>query len=226
MLSTVEHVIYYSDRCVGQNLNKTVFSMFCYYVELQASIGRKLTIEHKLMKTGHSHMEVDTVHAAIEKAKRRTTANIEIPHDWALFISAITRFFVTGTLCQKKTPEGEMVRFKDIMVFRYSTDAPGKVSYKYDPGQDFFETVHLLHQTAKVENITLHPLNTEPLTLPDAKLNDLRGLLPYICKQDYYKTFLKKLVPTKRGRKAKSIKEDNFEDDMDAEVAEEEIPLD
>lgn len=67
-------------------------------------------------------------------------------------------------------------------------------------------------------------MNTEPLALPDAKLNDLRGLLPYITNRDFYLPFLKKLIPAKRGRKARSRKEDNFEDDMDIEIDEEAFP--
>lgn len=43
------------------------------------------------MRTGHSHMEVDTVHSAIEKAKNKTKIDIETLDDWVVLISAIKR---------------------------------------------------------------------------------------------------------------------------------------
>lgn len=183
-----------------------------------------------------THMDVDTIHAAIERAKRISTTDIEIPHDWAIFISAIRRsipfkvyeleqkcFLAFKALEQRYTipktsTDGNPVRFKDIMMFEYSTEAPGQVSYKYDLEQERAEVMQVVQKKAVImESIELEPLNNAPLSLPDAKLSDLRGLLPYIRQKEYYQTFLKTLVPTKRGRKAKSNVLDDFENDMDFE---------
>lgn len=60
MPTTVEEVIYYSDRCSGQNLNKNVVFLFTHVLETFKKRGRSLRIHHKFMRTGHSHMEVDT----------------------------------------------------------------------------------------------------------------------------------------------------------------------
>lgn len=88
---TVETIVYYSDRCTVQNNNKNIVFLLSYFIEMMEARGRKLSIVHKFMHTGHSHMEVDSVHAAIEKAKKKTNMNIEIPHDWAALISNIRR---------------------------------------------------------------------------------------------------------------------------------------
>lgn len=43
------------------------------------------------MAPGHTHMEADTIHAAIETHKKKTTAEIEVPHDWSNFIKTVQR---------------------------------------------------------------------------------------------------------------------------------------
>lgn len=231
MPRTISHVVYYSDRCVGQNLNKTVVFTFAAYVEQAANEGRHLVIEHKLMRTGHSHMEVDTIHSAIEKAKKNTSIDIEIPHDWIILISAIKRsvpfdiiemeqrdFFALKDLSKrysipKKNTAGNPIKFMDIMVFRFSTDIPGTVYYKNDVEDEEFKQM-LIVSGLELEQIEVENIENEPITLPDAKLADLRGLLPFIKNKQFYETFLKTLVPSKRGRRPKSKLEDHFENDL------------
>jgi len=42
-------------------------------------------IDHKFLESGDTQMEVDTMHAAIERTSR--AANIFVPHDWQTIAS-------------------------------------------------------------------------------------------------------------------------------------------
>ncbi|KAJ8411115.1 hypothetical protein AAFF_G00181500 [Aldrovandia affinis] len=63
----VTRVILYFDTCGGQNRN-AAFSTMC----LRAVKGLPLTvIGHKFLESGHSQMEYDSIHAAVETARKR-----------------------------------------------------------------------------------------------------------------------------------------------------------
>lgn len=62
-----KHVIFYSDNCVAQNKNKFLFSMYLYCVE-NLDIN---SITHKYLVVGHTENEGDSMHACIEKEKKR-----------------------------------------------------------------------------------------------------------------------------------------------------------
>lgn len=89
----IDLVNYYSDRCSDQNLNFVICLTFLRFIRERNLVGRDMTIRHKFMVSGHSHMEVDSVHASIERAKTRSTIDIETPRDWAVFIASIERKF-------------------------------------------------------------------------------------------------------------------------------------
>ena len=76
--SHVTHLIKFSDRCPGQNLNLHV--VIADLVLLQNSPSLK-TIDSKLLVSGHTHMEVDSAHATIER-KKTSLYLIEVPNDW------------------------------------------------------------------------------------------------------------------------------------------------
>lgn len=232
----VEEVIMYSDRCAGQNNNRTVLFIMAYVTELAAADGRKLSICHKFMASGHSHMECDTIHSAIERAKKRTQVNIETPHDWTLFISSIRRsppiivkdmeqrdFFDFSVLesrytVPKCTINNETFKFKEARVFLCSSESPGLVQFKKDVGDNDFQCIKLLTTTTvALKHIQLKPILTKPIVLPTAKLEDLRRLLPFVSQKWYYEAFLKSLAPPGRGRKPRNTDCDNFDADFDYE---------
>lgn len=69
------------DRCSGQNLTFVICLTFFMFIRECNLVRRDMTIRHKLMVSGHSHMEVDSVHASIERAKTRSTIDIETPRE-------------------------------------------------------------------------------------------------------------------------------------------------
>ena len=74
---SVDQVTLYSDTCGGQNKNRIFAAAMVYSLQENPHIKR---IDQKFMVSGHSEMEVDSMHAAIEFAKKGTEVNI--PKDW------------------------------------------------------------------------------------------------------------------------------------------------
>lgn len=78
----VEHLIYYSDNCTGQNHNFTLPLMYELALKSKPNLKK---IEHKFLVVGHTHMECDSDHARIERAKPKDM-EIYIPRDWYTMI--------------------------------------------------------------------------------------------------------------------------------------------
>lgn len=62
------HVIFYSDCCVGQNRNSFMVTMFQTFLATESSNIE--TIDHKFLTPGHTHMECDVTHSIIERRKK------------------------------------------------------------------------------------------------------------------------------------------------------------
>lgn len=68
----VEHVVLYADTCGGQNRNQNILACLifatnnCKYIE-----NKNLKkLNPKFMESGHSYLEVDSMHAQIEKNRK------------------------------------------------------------------------------------------------------------------------------------------------------------
>ena len=70
---TKTHMILYSDASWGQNRNQVIATCFLEGIETIPSIN---IIDHKFLESGHTHMECDSMHSAVEHAKKKTHSNI------------------------------------------------------------------------------------------------------------------------------------------------------
>ena len=68
----------YSDCCAGQNRNQ--FLTAALHTILQSETTSLLEINQKYLESGHTQMECDSVHSAIERAKN--DVEIYIPRQW------------------------------------------------------------------------------------------------------------------------------------------------
>lgn len=194
--------------------------MFSFIMERIAENNLDIIIRHNFMVSGHSHMEVDSVHGAIERAKRETLMDIETPRDWAVFISQVRRkipievielhqnqFVALKQLNVRYTKpkfncDGNTWVFRTITSFEYRAKSLGIVFYKEDVHDDTMKKFEVAKPGELSKNdlpiLSDYPIQTEPIKLPQAKLNDLRDLLPFISNKRYYETLLKSLVTPKR----------------------------
>ena len=72
-------VILYSDTCGGQNRNSVVGSAIIHFLSRSKSIQQ---IEQKYFESGHSQMECDSMHSAIETTFQQQ--EIDLPSDYQL----------------------------------------------------------------------------------------------------------------------------------------------
>lgn len=75
--SIITELSLFSDTCGGQNRNQHVAAILLYTV----SNTHIQTIEHKFLESGHSYMECDSMHSAIEHAKKNT--DVFLMNVWA-----------------------------------------------------------------------------------------------------------------------------------------------
>ena len=68
-------LIIWSDGCTYQNKCSNLSSAL-----LSFAVGNNITIYHKYLEVGHTHMEVDSVHATIERTKKNQ--DIKLPTDY------------------------------------------------------------------------------------------------------------------------------------------------
>lgn len=71
----VEIINFYSDCCPGQNCNIYMTIMLLQVVNKCHARQRQLTINHKFVQSGHTHMEADSIHALREKTKKKMFSN-------------------------------------------------------------------------------------------------------------------------------------------------------
>lgn len=68
-------IIFYSDGCNYQNRNCLMSNAL-----LNTAIKHNVTIEQKILETGHTQMEADSVHSTIERAMKNR--NIDVPAEY------------------------------------------------------------------------------------------------------------------------------------------------
>ena len=81
-----KEVVMFSDTCGGQNRNQFIAILLLYVVRNHSSIQ---SLDYIFMVQGHSHMEVDSMHSAIE----RKAGGLQIydPYGWAVVASIARR---------------------------------------------------------------------------------------------------------------------------------------
>lgn len=132
---STEEVTIWSDNCPSQNRN---INAILAYIALLKLIPTLKVINHKYLLRGHTHLEVDSDHSLIERAKKKMPKfQIMTPWDWQQLVRlASTRFTVLNM---------EITDFKDFLSLINSTNAPFIQRKKFENGNDFkiSQVVHL-----------------------------------------------------------------------------------
>ena len=143
---SVRHFTSFSDTCAGQNRNQFVAAAMLHAVQ---QIDHLETIDLKYMESGHSYMEVDSMHATIENA--RTHQRIYTPREWQVVIRGArkrphpydvkvlkhTDFVDIKELAAKKinnrtrNTDGGIVNWLNIKWLRFEKSAPHTMQYKH-----------------------------------------------------------------------------------------------
>ncbi|CAG9772073.1 unnamed protein product [Ceutorhynchus assimilis] len=148
----VKHLSLFSDTCGGQNRNQQIAALLLYAVQN----SHLEIIEQKFLESGHSFMEVDSMHSAIEQQKK--FVSVYCVNDWMnIFKLARSQrgrnknkppyevgelkfdeFFdlkqLATQLLKNKTIDenGQKINWLKVKNFKYVKDKPNYFQYRYD----------------------------------------------------------------------------------------------
>lgn len=189
----VTEVSLFSDTCGGQNRNQHIATLFMHLVQTT----HLEVIEHKFLESGHSYMEVDSMHSAIEKAKKFVP--VFTMQDWL----TIFRLARSKGLKGKSPYEVKEMKFKDfvdlkqlskdkiknknrdingehvnwllVKCFKYCKASPGIIYYRYDHTSEY--TSLPVTGKGRPRLVTELPkMYSNPLPISDLKKRDLLKL--------------------------------------------------
>ncbi|CAH1643294.1 unnamed protein product [Spodoptera littoralis] len=182
----VTHVTLYSDTCSGQNRNQYIAAFLLYLVHTHRTIK---VLEQKYLESGHSYMEVDSMHSAIEKEKKytdtfsiidwkgimqrarskRQNKNVnpykvtELSYQDMIDVKSLSSKIIKNTTIAEN---GEKVCWLKIKCLRFQKDLPGFIKYRYDYDGPY----NLLNAlckpgrpTRRTQNSEMPTINTEDL---------------------------------------------------------------
>ncbi|CAG2211934.1 unnamed protein product [Mytilus edulis] len=186
LTANIKNVILYSDACAGQNRNQFTATGLMHAVINLPNIE---IIDHKFLESGHTQMECDSMHSAIEFAKKKT--EIYIPSQWATVVRMARRtnpysvvpiqhediydfkkLQKTTLTYSKVDANGEKVNWLKIKWLRYSKQEPQHILFKHTFDEDFrrLRIIELDKNGVPVTNIKGHELprkykGKQPITL-------------------------------------------------------------
>ena len=200
--ATVKEVILYSDSCTGQNRNQFITAVLLHAVQvLHIDV-----IEQKFLVPGHTQMECDSMHSAIEHAQRYQKTYV--PNDWLNVMKSARRrhpyqteqlsfgdFYDLRALAKdllsnrKTNSSGKSVNWMEIRCIRVSKASPGVVFYK----TDFSEPEYSRIQQGPCPSTVLQPLYETQLPISKLKKQDLLSLCSSCVIPSLYHDFYRAL---------------------------------
>lgn len=219
LLRLPEHITevnLFSDSCTAQNRNIQVAVMFLHFLAVDVANNSTMNlniINQKFLQPGHTHLEADTIHAAIEKERKKTAMKIDLPRDWANLIRCVKRRVPINVI---EMEQNQFLNFKSLLSERYvhrkENITRQKVPWmqikwlqyrKAEPGKIFYKLTFEENEEFQILDISrrgrrsgntfhLSPLYSGTLSLAAEKVTDLQALLPYIHQSS--RCFYEKLV--------------------------------
>lgn len=195
-----KEVVFFSDTCGGQNRNANV-AAFCLHAVKYLDIP---VINQMFFEPGHSQMEVDNIHAQIEKKKK----NVDIfdPSGWYTLIRSAckknpyTVYEVNQSdikcfktlkkeiLKNKNTDtNGNDVNWLKITWLQYRKDDTAHIYFKYRKNEENFRKIQVVRRTQRStqsKDAVLVEAYSRPIPISREKMQNLKEL----CN--------KKIIPT------------------------------
>lgn len=227
--NTITHLKTYSDTCSAQNSNINFSIMMLIALKKHPSLE---IIDQKFLEPGHTHLECDSNHARIERAKKSSEMKISIPHDWFQFVRTVrgkiplhvvemknNDFLSFSSLIKdiymKRTSDtaGKKINWLMIRWIRYSKNSD-VISFKYLLDRDSpFQELNLLKNRRSVGrpvDVTVPLEQNEPAPINPLKKKDLLSILPLL--DPVYHSFYRDLTTSSLHR---ITGPDNSETDSD-----------
>ena len=203
----ITELSYFSDTCGGQNRNQYVTAALHYALHHTSA----QIISHKFLESGHSTMESDSIHAAIETAKKNT--RIYVPSQWDTVIAMarkknpyrvipmsfssfkdIKDLKSTNYNSVKIDQNGDKVNWLKIKWIKVTKDHPENVFVNSTFEEANFQQLKFCRISRKKNLSTKHfelkPLYQSKIPISKAKTADLlalctKGIIPEDCHEFY-----------------------------------------
>ncbi|KAB0790124.1 hypothetical protein PPYR_15557 [Photinus pyralis] len=192
--NTVRHLVLYSDCCPGQNRNAVVACMLQQAVCL---VPHLKIIDLKFLEPGHTHMECDSMHAAIERASEKS--KIFWPDDWIniVILSNKKNPFKVSVLHhddfldykdlqgkimvnKKKADDGSILSWKEVKWLRFDKEQPNVMQYKSEYWEEEFKRINTGRRgrkpTARNSSYEMKKAYTDQIPIQKKKFNDLQQM--------------------------------------------------
>lgn len=209
----IEHVTLYSDCCAGQNRNQYVCSVLMHAV----SVLPIKIIDHKFLVPGHTMMECDSMHSAIEFSQRHLS--VYSVHEWVNIIQLARtknpytvrvmsfddfkdlKALASKMITNRRKFSSGTCNWLQIRWLRVEKKSPNQVLFKTDFDQESFD---VLSQSKRKKwiNAKLHNAYKSKLPISSAKYNDLMSMLKNNDIPEEYCEFYKNLP---HDRNAKNL---------------------
>ncbi|KAE8738910.1 hypothetical protein FOCC_FOCC015599 [Frankliniella occidentalis] len=205
----VEKLTLWSDTCSGQNKNSIVCGALITCITEHETLN---VIDHKFLVPGHTHMECDQVHAAIEKKKRgaeglhhpsdffnlvktveyrKKTLDVVEMKDQFLDFAALLKLKCQGPLVMRaKNQDGEVFNYGPVQWFRYQKHQPAIILYKdsHDENAPFKEISFRRRGKLGLNSLKPSKCSSVPRPISLEKKDDLMALLHLVnpAHHDFY----------------------------------------
>ena len=213
---SVKSISFYSDSCGGQNRNQYVASLLMHSV--QSLPLEEVTLN--FLEPGHTQMECDSMHAAIEHSKKNVS--VYTLGEWCNIIRLARRhkpyiihqlnfssFYDLEKLKNQvmvnrnKNSSGETVNWLKIHSLKFCKDQPLSFLYSYDPIGDYQRVITKVERGRQAKPATLVQLYTKQLGISAAKKKDLvhlcqTGAIPMEVQHWYMNLPVRKELPAEK----------------------------
>lgn len=215
----VNEISLFSDTCSGQNRNQNISALLLYLVQTNPNLQ---VIEQKFLESGHSYMEVDSMHSSIEKAKKHVP--VYTIHDWmTIFRMARTArsnkkpynvkelkfkdFFDIEKLSKLimknklKNTLGDKVNWLKVKCFKYLKCKPWILHYRYDHTSEYMEiNVCGKGRPFNFNNFRLSNAYSKPRPISSLKKADLLKLCKTQVIPEEFHNYYKSLPTSKEAK--------------------------
>lgn len=202
--SDVNETTLWSDNCYGQNKNIAIIMCFFFIMQKYPQIK---CVNIKYLLKGHTHMEADTIHALIErKRKKLNNMTILTPWDWQQLVRQCSRNYYVHNMEQedfkqfntlftgknapfihrKKNVEKEKVLLSTCVHIQVRQENIGMIYLKssFDGEFDAVDLNRMKRRSGRLEDgrprFPTHLPVKSAVPISQQKFNDLISLLPYV----------------------------------------------
>ena len=229
-----------SDACGGQTRNQYIACLCLYLVRVMENLEQ---IDHMFMVSGHSHMEVDSMHSRIEN--KSETLNIYVPSEWSVVAACARKNpYIVDKMQTDDVKDLKRLQ-SDMKITNMKIDSDGQTVHwtsgkgyssngiiswlmyrKNDPNAMYYRTNYdesvpfkkvIVSRATRSNNLPpLHPAFSGRLPIARAKLNDLLKLCEDLAIPPSYHWFYRGIASDENiGEDPLSESEDTEESDMD-----------